>query len=164
MEAEDKFDYLDQVLLGPNEFVNDAYARLVPYLQKHHPHTFDPYLPRKEKQWILMLSATYVADYCDYVTLNCRPAIESLRIFIRFAIQQCLMGTCKKANGKCESSGDLAYPTYYHVFAEASHRWLSRWDPFGVCAELARVEQEKKRLTTATSSLLKAPAKKAVSE
>ena len=143
----EQLDFLDQILLGTDEYINDAYLNLMPLLMKHQPCSPPDQLCRVEKQWLLMYASTFVEGYREYVIQNCRPAIGGLHKFLLVATEQWLRGVGK--DGPCHSPADRLYPSYYHVFVEGMTRWLARWDPFGDWTAHAETQ---KTLTTARSN------------
>lgn len=145
----EKLDFLDQILLGTNEYINEAYLNLMPLLAKHQPCPLPDLISRSEKQWILMYSSTFVEGYKEYVIAHCRPSIGGLHMFLVDATRKWLLGLSADPLKKCNSPADRLYPSYYHIFVEASSRWLARWDPFG---DWEAEAQRKETLTTARSN------------
>ena len=124
-------DYFDQILLGTDADIDTAYNNLIPFLRVYQDCMPAGALGRMEKQWILMYASLFVDDYREYCTQHCRPALGALRIFLADATQKWLLGTTRGAVGLTVRPRECLYPTYHHVFVEASTLWLTRWDPYG---------------------------------
>lgn len=136
MGENERFDFLDQIFLGPDDYIDEAFKNLLPLLQKQQEYTPPPGITRVEKQWILLISATFVDQYSQYVLAHTRPAFRGLCLFLCDATEKMLLGAPKDPRVPCRSSQDLAYPTYYHVFVKAMCLWLCRWDPYGAWSAL----------------------------